>query len=534
MSHDFWTFTGLFLLTFISEDTATLGGAYLALADAKVLERVFLACFLGIWAGDLVLYFLGRYCGRPLANRILGNKKLAGQKINQSELWFQRYGMLSLVISRFVPGMRLPTYLSAGFLKMPALPFICATGVLAALWVTLLFCLVHRLGATAPGVFHQLRQNQVLAVCALLAFVILLHFLMRGASSMRCRQFFRKLWQWEFWPAWFFYLPVVANFLRLSIRYGSISLPTSANPGMLTGGIIGESKFDTLDELQTSSPEFVAASYLLTEEGDRMGKLQSLLIGGKLEYPFVLKPDVGQRGSGFKVIHREDQARAYLSLVDVPIVAQQYIAGPFEAGVFYYRFPNENMGRILAMTEKIFPVIEGDGSHTIAELIRADKRASLLAETYLTRFQDSLGEIPPSGQSVRLVEAGNHAQGCIFLDGMYLWSSELESRIDEISQKINGFFVGRYDLRFSSAEELTKGNAFWILELNGASSEPTSAYDASKSLADAYGLLFKQWNIVFAIAAQNRALGHQSDAILSVLSEWRKYRLRSICHPAAD
>lgn len=534
MSHDFWTLAGLFLFTFVSEDTATLGGAYLALMDATVLRRVFLACLLGIWVGDLGLYFLGRYCGRPLANRILGNKKLAGQKINQSELWFERYGMLSLVISRFVPGMRLPTYLSAGFLKMAVLPFICATGVLAALWVTLLFWLVHRLGATAPGVFHQLRQNQVLAVCALLAFVILLHFVMRGASSMRFRQFFRKLWQWEFWPAWLFYLPVVANFIRLSIRYGSISLPTSANPGMLTGGIIGESKFETLDELQKSSPEFVAASYFLAEEGDRMGKLQALLAGGKLEYPFVLKPDVGQRGSGFKVIHCEEQARNYLSLVDVPIVAQQYIAGPYETGVFYYRFPHEKKGQVFAMTEKIFPAIEGDGIHTVAELIQADQRASLLAETYLTRFQESIGEIPSSGKSIRLVEAGNHAQGCIFQDGMHLWSRELEGRIDEISQKINGFFVGRYDLRYSSAEALTKGKNFWILELNGASSEPTSAYDASKSLAEAYGLLFKQWNIVFAIADENRTMGHKPDTILNVLGEWRKYRLRSMCHPAAD
>ena len=534
MSHDFWTFAGLFLLTFVSEDTATLGGAYLALMDATVLHRVFLACFLGIWAGDLGLYFLGRYFGRPLANRILGTKKLAGQKINQSELWFQRYGLLSLIISRFVPGMRLPTYLSAGFLRMAALPFICATGVLAALWVTLLFWMVHRLGATAPGVFHQLRQNHILALSVLLAFVILLHFVMRGMVSMRFRHFFRKFWQWEFWPAWIFYLPVVANYLRLSIRYGSISLPTSANPGMFTGGIIGESKFDTLDELQKSSPEFVASTHLLPERSDRMGKVQALLAMGKLEYPFILKPDVGQRGSGFKVIHCEEQARTYLSIVDVPVVAQQYIAGPYETGVFYYRFPHEKKGRIFAMTEKIFPVIEGDGIHTIAELIQADTRASLLAETYLTRFQESLGEIPPSGKSVRLVEAGNHAQGCIFQDGIHLWSSELEGRIDEISQKINGFFVGRYDLRYSSAEELTKGNDFWILELNGASSEPTSAYDASKSLADAYTLLFKQWNIVFAIADENRAMGHKSDAILSVLGEWRKYRLRSMCHPAAD
>ena len=53
MSHDFWSFAGLFLLSFASEDTATLGGAYLALTDITMLHRAILACFSGSWAGDL-------------------------------------------------------------------------------------------------------------------------------------------------------------------------------------------------------------------------------------------------------------------------------------------------------------------------------------------------------------------------------------------------------------------------------------------------------------------------------------------------
>ena len=28
-----------------------------------------------------------------------------------------------------------------------------------------------------------------------------------------------RLWRWEFWPAWLFYPPVAANYLRLAIRH---------------------------------------------------------------------------------------------------------------------------------------------------------------------------------------------------------------------------------------------------------------------------------------------------------------------------
>ena len=43
-----------------------------------------------------------------------------------------------------------------------------------------------------------------------------------------------------------------------------------------------------------------------------------------------------------------------------------------------------------------------------------------------------------------------------------------------------------------------------ILELNGAASETTSAYDSSRSLREAHRILFQQWDLVFAIGDENR------------------------------
>ncbi len=340
---------------------------------------------------------------------------------------------------------------------------------------------------------------------------------------------------WEFWPSWLFYTPVAACYAFLAARYGSATLPTCANPGFFTGGLIGESKFTILDALQRTSPSHTARTFLIPSGDERSGILDRLVAEGALDFPFILKPDIGQRGSGFKVIHQPSDYRAYLAAMSAPAVAQPYVAGPHEAGLFYYRFPGSPRGSLLAITHKIFPHLEGDGRRNLRDLILADPRAAAIAPTYLRRLANRLAEIPAPGEKIRLVEAGNHMQGCIFQDGMEsLWSERLEARVDEISQDIDGFFIGRYDVRYASPEKLRRDGEFTILELNGASSEATSAYDASKSLARCYALLFRQWSLVFKISAANRALGHQSSSAKTILKELRRYRSLQSTHPAAD
>ena len=138
------------------------------------------------------------------------------------------------------------------------------------------------------------------------------------------------------------------------------------------------------------------------------------------------------------------------------------------------------------------------------------------------------------GERLRLVEAGNRAQGRIFRDDMHFWSRALEAQIDAIFTRLPGFFIGGYDVRFRSVEEFRAGRGFEILELNGAASEATSAYDASKSLREAYKILFRQWELVFAIGAENRRRRYRPDAVTKIFIEWQRYRRASLCHPLAD
>jgi hypothetical protein len=324
--------------------------------------------------------------------------------------------------------------------------------------------------------------------------------------------------------------------LWLAIKHRGLNLPTAANPGIFSGGIVGESKTAILKQLYLKNPNFTAESALVS--GDtfeaRLRSFDEACLSLKLNYPFILKPDVGQRGVGVKLICTREQAEDYLRRTPAPLVAQRYALGPFEVGVFYYRFPHEQRGHIFAITEKIFPVITGNGRSTIPELIRQDRRARFMAQTYLRRFQSRRHEILAFGETLKLVEAGNHAQGCIFRDGMRLCTPALAERMDEISKSLSGFYIGRYDIRFASEADLRAGQHFQIIELNGAASEATSIYDARNSLFAAYRTLFRQWNLVFAIGAANRRRGNAPTKLTVIWSEWRKYSRLAATYPGAD
>jgi hypothetical protein len=302
------------------------------------------------------------------------------------------------------------------------------------------------------------------------------------------------------------------------------------------GGIVGESKIEVLQTLMETSPDITSDAYLIPPGllAERIDRVLYVCYRNEIRFPLVLKPDTAQRGAGFNKIQSLGEAERYLAQVSGPVVLQRYVKGPKEAGVFYYRFPNERKGNIFGITRKQFPAVTGDGVRTLKELILADSRARLIAPTYLKRFGAEAERVLRVGERVRLVEAGNHCQGCIFLDGSDLLTEELRACFDEISQRLPGFYLGRYDIRYSSDEELRQGKGFKIIELNGAASEATNIYDSANSLWSAYRTLYRQWQLVYQIGAANRSAGHRPAAFRGVLRDWMDFSRRAMEYPIAD
>jgi hypothetical protein len=297
----------------------------------------------------------------------------------------------------------------------------------------------------------------------------------------------------------------VPYILFQGIKHRSLTLFTAANPGIPSGGFVGESKSAILGKLDRV-PDFVLVSSAIPETM-RIRAAMDFMAERGLTFPIVLKPDIGERGTGVAIVRSDRELASYLAGATGDTIVQRYVAG-MEFGIFYYRHPGESEGRIFSTTEKRFPAVVGDGSSTITELVLRDERAVCLANIYLGRLKRSAQDVPAAGELVPLAELGSHCRGAVFLNGATLETAALRSAVDAVALRFSGFYIGRFDVRSESVEQLQLGQ-FAILELNGVSAEATHIYDPSVTLLEAYRALFHQWRIAFEIGARNRQLGHR-------------------------
>src|SRR6266853_305425 len=117
----------IFLATFIYEDGATLLAATLSASGSLDPRIGLLTTFLGIWVGDMGLYGLGSSFGSRTARSRWLQKYLRSESLAKAERWFVKHGSFALVMSRAIPGSRLPLYVAAGALRLFA-PWLLSKG----------------------------------------------------------------------------------------------------------------------------------------------------------------------------------------------------------------------------------------------------------------------------------------------------------------------------------------------------------------------------------------------------------------------
>ncbi|HXG68975.1 MAG TPA: alpha/beta fold hydrolase, partial [Blastocatellia bacterium] len=159
--------TLIILATLVSEDLTSIGvGVMVAQGRVGYLFGAF-SCFLGIFVGDVLLYLAGRYLGRPALKRGPLSWFIREDAVERSSRWFSRQGIAVIAASRFVPGMRLPTYFAAGMLNTNFWWFCLYFFLAGAVWTPLLVGLSAKLGGEV--IRSTLFANQSLIVKALAA-----------------------------------------------------------------------------------------------------------------------------------------------------------------------------------------------------------------------------------------------------------------------------------------------------------------------------------------------------------------------------
>jgi pimeloyl-ACP methyl ester carboxylesterase/membrane protein DedA with SNARE-associated domain len=531
----FVTLIGLALATFLSEDLACISAGVLVAEGRLSFLLAVLACFIGIFVGDMLLFLLGRWLGRPAVARAPVRWLIRPGALEDASGWLSRNGATTIFATRFIPGTRLPTYVAAGVLHTSASRFVAYFLLAGAVWTPLIVGVSAGLGL--PFLHSGFLAHQPLSIKLLLSGAVL--FLTTRVSitlaTYRGRRGlvrgWRRLVRWEFWPPYVFYPPVVIYVAYLGLRFHGWTLFTAANPAIPASGFVGESKSDILEHLKGAG-EWLPR-WTVLEEGqpsERVARAEAFLRASGLEFPVVLKPDAGQRGSGVAIIRSTSELREYLAHASFPAILQEYVSGN-EFGVFYYRHPDEPRGRVFSVTEKRMPVVVGDGKRTLEDLILADDRAVCMSSFYLHRNSAQAENVPQAGERVQLVEIGTHCRGAIFLDGSSTITPLLEDLIERIARTFPGFFFGRFDIRVPSVEDFSRGLNLKVVELNGVTSEATHIYDPKVGLWNAYKVLFQQWRIAFEIGDRNCALGTRPNSVGELIGMMRQYRRQAREYP---
>lgn len=329
-----------------------------------------------------------------------------------------------------------------------------------------------------------------------------------------------RLLYWEFCPAWAIYLPLIPYVAYLALRHRGITTCTLANPGIPLGGLVGESKWDILKLL----PQDAIVPTTLIEPAplaDRIAAIEATIRDRRWSWPIILKPDVGERGTGVSLVRNQHEARNYLQQQPAAVLAQSYHPGPYEAGVFYVRMPDESTGQIFSITDKRFPAVTGDGHSSIRTLIWRHPRYRVQARTFLSRLAHEADRVPDEGEQVTLGFMGNHCRGSMFLDGAALITPELTAAIDAIATNTPGFHFGRFDIRYSNVEAFKAGRDFRIVELNGLLSESTNIYDPSMGFFRAQSILRRQWRWAYRIGHSIRTHDTKQPTLTNVRAACR-------------
>ena len=333
--------------------------------------------------------------------------------------------------------------------------------------------------------------------------------------------FYVKWTNWEFYPMYIANIPTVLIWLYFAIRARSLFFFSAVNPAIETGGVLGESKINIYEHLPTN----ILPKTIFISQSER--KIESILTKIKqvgIPLPFIVKPNVGERGFLVKKIETLNEFEKYFDNINVDFLIQEFVAYPLEISVLYHRMPDQLKGKITSICVKKNLSVVGDGTSTIEQLMQDYPRARF----QLARFQKEnpllLKELPKAGQLVELEPIGNHCRGTTFSNGNHYINAQLEAVFDQIALQMKDIYYGRFDMKCESMEALYLAQSFKVLEFNGIASEPAHVYDPDYTVFQAYQDIFQHWNIIYKIYKVQRQKGVKSMTWSEAYTSIKDYR----------
>lgn len=183
------------------EDIILVAGGVLAWRDSPLPEATLVgmlhdsgllwmvvAGLAGILGGDLIIFLAGRRFGTRVADFRPLRRVITPEKLEKVEKLMRRRGNQMVVVARYIPGLRAPTYFTAGHAKMPIWQFLLLDGlaalISAPLWVCIGFYFGGDLEAAARHA-HQFSHYIFLGMLLVVLVLVLRWLRIRRAQARK-------------------------------------------------------------------------------------------------------------------------------------------------------------------------------------------------------------------------------------------------------------------------------------------------------------------------------------------------------------
>lgn len=335
-----------------------------------------------------------------------------------------------------------------------------------------------------------------------------------------------RLFHYEFWPFWVFYIPAYFYYFFLAIKSRKWVYFSVLNPCMNFGGAFLSSKNKAL---QNIPKEWVPKTLLVNPEED-FSRIKKGLQKEKIKFPLIVKPDMGERGKGVEIIPELSDLENHIAgLPKEPYLIQEYIEYPLELGILFY-WDLEGKPQISSIGSKSFCHVIGNGKDPFKALVKKNPRLATRIPLLEKRFKKEWETILPKDKYLLIEPIGNHNRGTTFLDGRNYYSKELLDWTANCARQIPGFDYGRFDIKIKDKNAFKRKKNIKIMEVNGVNSEPIHIYDPNYSIWNAYRDIFFQMKIIFDLSQKRLKKEYPTQSLFAFLKGTQQVLGKKMIH----
>ncbi|HBR58152.1 MAG TPA: hypothetical protein DEA22_11910 [Blastocatellia bacterium] len=165
--------TGLAVGFFLPGDSLLVVSGLFAAAEKLNVLLVMAAFFMGSVIGDNTGYWTGRFMGKTLFNRE-SSRIFKPSRVEKAKVFFEKYGVKTVVLARFVPIVRTFAPLVVGAAEMPYYKFLGFSILGGALWISSMVLAGYFLGGVVESALGIKLEDHIEKVVIVVVFLSLL------------------------------------------------------------------------------------------------------------------------------------------------------------------------------------------------------------------------------------------------------------------------------------------------------------------------------------------------------------------------